>query len=127
MSRQHKGSTKRSKRRQKTPRTRELIFADDGQLYAKVTKMLGNGRCALKCSNGLQALGVIRGKMKFRTWVHLDDLVLVSGRDYQDDKVDILHVYPPEHVRIIMDQEQLSFQTDISEEKEVESFDFDDI
>lgn len=127
MSRQHKGSTKRNKRRQKTPRTRELIFADDGQLYAKVLKMLGNGRCALKCSNGLEVLGVIRGKMKFRTWVHLDDLVLVSGRDFQDGKVDILHVYPPEHARIIMDQEELTFQPLSNEEKEVESFEFDDI
>lgn len=128
MSRQHKsGSTKRNKRRQKTPRTRELIFADDGQLYGRVTKMLGNGRCSLHLSNGLKALGVIRGKMKFRTWVRLDDLVLVSERDYQDDKVDILHVYSQDHARIIMDQEGCFAEPATKEEEITVQFEFDDI
>ena len=128
MSRQHKnGSTKRNKRRQKTPRTRELIFADDGQLYGRVTKMLGNGRCSLYLSNGLKTLGVIRGKMKFRTWVRLDDLVLVSERDYQDGKVDILHVYSQEHARIIMDQEGCFNEPDTKEEEITVEFEFEDI
>lgn len=127
MSRQHKGSMKRNKRRQKTPRTRELVYADDGQYYAVVQKMLGNGRCSLKCSNGLEAIGVIRGKMKFRAWVHVDDLVLVSGRDYQDTKVDIIHVYPPEHVRTIVEQENITlFDTESKDTEEI-VFDFDDI
>ena len=128
MPRQHKGgSTKRDKRRQKTPRTRELIFADDGQLYGRVTKMLGNGRCSVHLSNGLKTLGVIRGKMKFRTWVRLDDLVLVSERDYQDGKVDILHVYSPEHARIIMEQENCFNETETAEEEKTMVFEFDDI
>ena len=128
MSRQHRtGSTKRNKRRQKAPRTRELVFAEDDQLYAIVTKMLGNGRCALKCSNGLETLGVIRGKMKFRAWVHVDDLVLVSERDFQDGKVDIIHVYKPEEARFIMDHEQLSFFAEEKEQQQEEAFEFDDI
>ena len=127
MSRQHKGATKRNKRRQKQPRTRELVYADDGQFYAVVTKMLGNGRCNVKCSNGLEAIGVIRGKMKFRAWVHVDDLVLVSGRDFQDTKVDIIHVYPSEHVRTIVEHENITLFEAGADNTEEDVFEFDDI
>lgn len=118
---------KRNKRRQKTPRTRELVYADDGQHYGVVLKMLGNGRCMLKCSNGLEVIGVIRGKMKFRAWVHADDLVLVSERDFQDNKMDIIHVYPPEHVRTIVEQEHITLFESESKDTEEIIFDFDEI
>ena len=42
----------------------ELVAAEDGQAYAKVTKMLGNGRLMATCFDGKERLCHIRGKMR---------------------------------------------------------------
>lgn len=123
---QHKRSQKRNKRKKNMQRKAELVFADENQEYALVTKMVGNGRCLLKLNNGLEALGVIRGTMKHRAWIQVDDLVLVSCRDFQDGKVDIIHKYPADHKRQVMDMESISFVQEEKSDGEV-VFDFDDI
>ena len=43
---------------------RELVFREDGQEYAQVTKMLGNGRLEAMCFDGEKRLAHIRGKMR---------------------------------------------------------------
>ena len=43
---------------------RELVFREDGQEYAQVTKMLGNGRLEAQCFDGEKRLAHIRGKMR---------------------------------------------------------------
>ena len=43
---------------------RELIFKEDGQEYAQVIKMLGNGRLEAYCFDGIQRLCHIRGKLR---------------------------------------------------------------
>jgi hypothetical protein len=43
---------------------RELIFKEDGQEYAQVSKMLGNGRVEAYCFDGVKRLCHIRGKMR---------------------------------------------------------------
>uniref|UniRef100_A0A7N2MB40 Eukaryotic translation initiation factor 4C n=1 Tax=Quercus lobata TaxID=97700 RepID=A0A7N2MB40_QUELO len=42
---------------------RELVFKEDGQEYAQVLRMLGNGRCEAMCIDGSKRLCHIRGKM----------------------------------------------------------------
>ncbi|KAI3495577.1 hypothetical protein L1887_37921 [Cichorium endivia] len=42
---------------------RELVFKEDGQEYAQVLRMLGNGRCEAMCIDGTKRLCHIRGKM----------------------------------------------------------------
>ena len=69
---------------------RSLPIKEDGQEYAIVTKMLGNGRVSLKCMDGIARLGKIRGKMRKRVWIKVDDYVLISLRDFQDEKADII-------------------------------------
>jgi initiation factor 1A len=41
-----------------------LIFKEDGQEYAQVTKMLGNGRLEALCFDGTKRLCHIRGKLR---------------------------------------------------------------
>jgi hypothetical protein len=43
---------------------RELIFKEDGQEYAQVLRMLGNGRLEAQCIDGTKRLCHIRGKMR---------------------------------------------------------------
>lgn len=40
------------------------MFKEDGQEYAQVTKMLGNGRLEAQCFDGEKRLAHIRGKMR---------------------------------------------------------------
>lgn len=78
---------------------RELIFREDGQEYAQVIDMLGNGHVRLDCCDEIKRLGTIRGKMKNRVWIQRGDIVLVGLREYQDEKADIIHKYTPEEVK----------------------------
>jgi translation initiation factor 1A len=73
---------------------RELLVVDDPlQAYARVTKMLGNGRLMAMCSDGLERLCKIRGKMHKREWIQTGDLVLVALRNFQDEKADVIFRY----------------------------------
>jgi translation initiation factor IF-1 len=64
---QNKGKGGKNRRRGKNENDddkRELVFREDGQEYAQVTKMLGNGRLEAQCFDGEKRLAHIRGKMR---------------------------------------------------------------
>ena len=42
-------------------------------------------------------IGVVRGNMLRRHWVNAGDIILVTERDFEQSKVDIIAVYPPYH------------------------------
>ena len=71
-----------------------MIYKEDGEEYAIVDKMVGGARCHITLPDQSTKLAIIRGKLrKRRTWISVGDLVLVSIRDYQEDKCDVLHKY----------------------------------
>lgn len=77
-----------------------ILFNDiAGQEYAQVVRMLGNGRCECFCFDGVTRLGHIRGKMRKKVWITAGDIVLVGKRDFQDEKVDIVHKYTADEAR----------------------------
>lgn len=101
---------KRAKRTKNTKNKKhivedQLITKTDNQEYAKVTQIYGGGRvqCTLVWSEKTR-LGIIRNTMRRgrKNRVAVDDIVLVSLRDFQEDKVDIIHVYTPAHVTRLM-------------------------
>lgn len=122
---------KNQKKNIKGQQKRELEYRDDGQEYAQVTKMLGNGRVNVLCTDGVQRLGIIRGAMRNKVWINLSDFVLVGLRDFQDAKCDILLKYTTEEVRNLKSYGELPEGTSLTlkvEEEEEDSFiDFDDI
>ena len=80
---------------------RVLLFKETGQDYAVVKELLGSGRCRCVFSDHkTERLCIIRGNMRKRSVhrIHKGDLVLVSLRDFQDDKADIVHLYTPYEV-----------------------------
>lgn len=77
---------------------RELIFKTDDQEYAQVIKLLGNCRLELQCFDGKTRLGHIRGTMRKKVWISVNDLVLVSLREFEDGKCDIIHKYIPKEL-----------------------------
>lgn len=72
---------------------RDMPVREDGQLYARVTQMLGNGRLMAACDDGVVRLCKIRGSMRKREWVRVGDTVLVALRCFQDDKADVVFRY----------------------------------
>ena len=45
------------------------------------------------CDDGTERMGVLRGSMRKRVWVRRGDIVLVTLREYEDAKADIVHKY----------------------------------
>lgn len=78
---------------------RELILCEEGQIYAQVVKMLGNARVDTQCFDGIRRLCHIRGTMRKKVWINTGDIVLVSLRDYQEAKGDVICKYLPEEAR----------------------------
>ena len=95
---------KKHKNKDSTEIFRQLIFKEDGQVYGSITKALGNGRFSVKCfgDEGEEDKVInctIRGNMRKREWIAVGDIVLVSLRDFQPDKADIILKYLPYEVR----------------------------
>ena len=61
---QQGGKNRRRGKNENDDDKRELVFREDGQEYAQVTKMLGNGRLEAQCFDGEKRLAHIRGKMR---------------------------------------------------------------
>jgi len=79
-----------------------LLRDDDAQQYGQIVKVLGGGRFTAHCFDGQPRLCVLRGSMRrggIQNRVGLDDIVLVSLRDYQDGKADIVHRYTLDDAR----------------------------
>ncbi|CAK9186529.1 unnamed protein product [Ilex paraguariensis] len=105
---------------------RELVFKEDGQEYAQVLRMLGNGRCEATCIDGTKRLCHIRGKMHKKVWIAAGDIILVGLRDYQarkkfqllarfDDKADVILKYMPDEARLLKAYGELPDSTRLNE------------
>jgi len=88
------------------------IIDKEYELYAYVIKLLGNCRVLVLCDDGNEAIGVIRGSMRRfnkRVLIETGDIIAVSIRDYQDNKVDIVHKYNAEQCKILINNKELSY------------------
>ena len=98
----NKGKGGKNRRRGKNENERdkrELVFKEDGQEYAQVAKMLGNGRLEAMCFDGVKRLCHIRGKLRKKVWINQSDIILVGLRDYQDAKADVILKYSADEAR----------------------------
>ncbi|KAG0658512.1 Translation initiation factor 1A [Rhodotorula mucilaginosa] len=99
---------------------RELVFKEEGQEYAQVIKMLGNGRVEAMCFDGEKRLGHIRGKMRKKAshwcvWINQGDIVLLSLRDFQDGKADVIQKYSSDEARKLKQYGELPETAKINE------------
>ena len=94
-----KGGKNRRRGKNENEEKRELQFKEDGQEYAQVLRMLGNGRLEAFCFDGVKRLCHIRGKLRKKVWVNQGDIILVGLRDYQASKADVILRYNAEEAR----------------------------
>ncbi|XP_072019247.1 eukaryotic translation initiation factor 1A, X-chromosomal-like [Amphiura filiformis] len=93
------GKNRRRGKNENESEKRELVFKEDGQEYAQVVKMLGNGRLEAQCFDGVKRLCHIRGKLRKKVWINTSDIILVGLRDYQDNKADVILKYNADEAR----------------------------
>ena len=102
------GKKKHRGKKQQNDKTKKLsILKEDGTDYGKILERKGGPHMSVRLLSGEIVIGVVRGKMRRRVWMSRNDIVLVSIRDFQGDKVDIVHKYPEDHVRQLVDMGEL--------------------
>jgi len=87
------------------------IIEKENEVYACVIKLLGNCRVQVLCDNGNETIGIIRGSLRRfnkRVLIESGDIVVVSKRDFQDNKVDIVHKYNLEQCKILINDKEIS-------------------
>lgn len=78
---------------------------DDDQRYGIVTKLLGNNRVMVNIIEdntvSRECRCTIRGSMRRREWIRVDNVVLVALRDFADDVHDIIGKYNDDEVKTL--------------------------
>jgi translation initiation factor 1A len=130
-------SAKKAASKNSTQGIRQIPFKEDLQDYGLVQNLLGTGRVKVLClTDNIERLGTIRGKMYKKVWINKDDLILVSLREYQDDKCDVIFKYTPDEckflkkhgeihkdlttIREVNEDDLIEFVNDESEDKEID-------
>ena len=111
---------KNNKGGKKHKRAKNIIINDkvdipeEGQYFGKVIKMLGSGRVNLnyyykRDYNGdqktewttINSIGIIRGNMMKRIYINIGDIVLITRREFEDKKVDIIGRYDQNQINYL--------------------------
>ncbi|KAA0716925.1 Ribosomal protein S6 kinase alpha-3 [Triplophysa tibetana] len=121
------GKNRRRGKNENESEKRELVFKEDGQEYAQVIKMLGNGRLEAMCFDGVKRLCHIRGKLRKKVWINASDIILVGLRDYQDNKADVILKYNADEARSLKAYGELPEHAKINETDQFGPGDDDEI
>lgn len=77
--------------------------------------MLGNGRLEAQCFDGEKRLALIRGKMRKKVWINTGDIILLSLREFQDEKADVIQKYTPDEARDLIKHGEIPASAKINE------------
>jgi len=126
--------TKRSKnsKNKKDVQKRSLEFKDDMQEYAKIEKSLGDSRVIVVLPDSTKKMAIIPGRFRKRCWMKIGDIILISYREYQTEKLDVCYKYDADEARLLLEYNEIpSFFGGIgtgeeSKTEEDSCFDFED-
>jgi translation initiation factor 1A len=94
---------------------RALVFKEDMEEYAQVSKMLGDLRILVILPDKSEVMANIPGRFRKRCWMTTGTVVLVSKRTFED-KYDVCHKYNDEEVRKLVEYFEIpSFFLDYNE------------
>eukprot|EP00758_Cryptobia_borreli_P011654 Tbor_TRINITY_DN5680_c0_g3::TRINITY_DN5680_c0_g3_i1::g.9030::m.9030/K03236/EIF1A; translation initiation factor 1A len=102
-----------------TSAKRELVVKEDElESYARIRKHLGCGMLECLLTDGTTCIGKVRGSMARNQKPTKENTVLVSKREFEDGKVDILHLYKDEEVKELVKIGELPSDFQTVEERE---------
>ena len=109
----NKGGKKTKGKARKSYYTVEMSLKDlrkvDDQEYAHIAEAHGDGRYGLICYDKIKRLGIMLGSLRRKVRAKKSDIVLVSLRDFQDSKCDIIAHYKPEEVDKLVKAKEMSY------------------
>lgn len=117
----------RNSRSKNVNTTRELQFKDVDQEYAVVVKALGDCRLECRMPTGETKIAHIRGAMKNKARIYTGDLVLISEREFETGKVDVIGVYSKEDVKRLRKVDEISEGFVTGTATDVEDVEFDEL
>lgn len=127
-----KGAKRQSNKNSDTS-SRKLLLKEASQEYGKIIKCLGNCKFEVFGMDGKPYLGILRGNMKKKVWVNVNNYVLFTYRDFQDNKVDIIYKFHDDETRRLIKLGEINEKlndtpSDKNKHKDDNiSFEFDDI
>lgn len=96
----NKGGKKKGKRNTgQTPVKRTLVYKGDMEEYAQITKMLGDRKIMVMLPDKSEMLAVIPGRFRKRCWMKVGDILIISRREFQATKLDVIYKYNDEETR----------------------------
>ncbi len=102
MGKKNSGGKKFKQQKKASNKTRELVYREDNQSYARIIKTLGDSRFECECLDLNETkIGHMRGAFRKRVWMGVGDIVLVSMRDFDEKKCDIIHKYTTEEAMML--------------------------
>ena len=101
------GKKKNNKNNGNNIERRQLLYKDDMQEYAKMTKMLGDRRIMVMLPDKTEVMAIIPGKFKKRCWMKAGDTLIVSRRDFQESKWDVCYKYNEDEVRVLIRKDEI--------------------
>lgn len=115
-----KGGKKFKRGKKNSSFEKKLIIKDskENQEYAKVLRVNGSGRYQISCFDGKERLGIIAGNIKRRVRLAINDVVLVSLWDFQDNKCSIIHKYERDEVMKLKKDNEFPDAIQLGEENE---------
>ena len=103
---------------------RKLLFREEEQEYCQVTRLLGNCKVEGNCFDGKIRLCMIRGGIKKKMRILVGSVVIVSLRDFEDGKCDIIYLYDKDEIKELIKlgelPETIKVHDDIVEDKIVD-------
>jgi len=66
--------------------TGRIRKAQEGEIYGRITEMLGGDRLRVDCADGNERLIRIPGKLKKKVWVRVGDIVTIIPWEVQSDQ-----------------------------------------
>ncbi len=118
---------RKGKKEDDSDEKRELVIKDVGQEYAMVEQMMGDCRVKAKCCDNIERECHIRGKMRKKVWISKGDIILVSVRDFEPDKADVILKYSANEARKLQEYGQLDKNLKINETMEEDDSDDDNV
>jgi len=113
-----KGGKKHKRGKKDGYGTKALRYKEDGQEYAQIKTLKGNCRFDVFCFDGKDRMATLCGAMRKRKFVNQNDIVLVSLRDFQDGKCDIIDVYDNSQVQALKESKHIPDSIRLEEENE---------
>ena len=65
-------------------------MTSNNEMIAEFIKMLGDGRCNLKCSDEINRIGLLRGSLRRHLNLQMGDKVVIKLREFETHKCDII-------------------------------------